>query len=86
MDRRKENKKLYELKAICAYLVVLLHCNFPGKIGIIFEVLARIAVPCFFMISGYFSYPYNKEKIKLRIISMLKLIISVEIIYLLLLL
>lgn len=42
------------LKAICAFLVVCIHVPFPGKIGAYFTTLTRVAVPIFFMITGYF--------------------------------
>lgn len=51
---------LYVLKAICAFLVVVIH--FPMKYGYYFYPIVRIAVPCFFMISGYFLYNDNREK------------------------
>lgn len=44
------------VKALCAYSVVLLHIHFPGTAGNIANVLARFAVPVFFMVSGYFCY------------------------------
>lgn len=51
---------LYVLKAICAFLVVVIH--FPMKYGYYFYPIVRIAVPCFFMISGYFLYNDNRDK------------------------
>ena len=45
------NRTLDMVKAICAYAVVLLHVHFPGNAGIIANVLARFAVPVFFMVS-----------------------------------
>lgn len=51
---------LYVLKAICAFLVVVIH--FPMKYGYYLYPIVRIAVPCFFMISGYFLYNDNREK------------------------
>ena len=42
------------LKAICAFLIVCIHVPFPGKVGAYFTALTRIAVPIFFMITGYF--------------------------------
>lgn len=42
------------LKAICAFLVVCIHMPFPGRVGDYFTALTRIAVPVFFMITGYF--------------------------------
>ena len=42
------------LKAICAFLVVCIHVPFPGKVGEYFTALTRVAVPIFFMITGFF--------------------------------
>lgn len=42
------------LKAICAFLIVCIHKPFPGKFGEYFTALARVAVPIFFMITGFF--------------------------------
>ncbi|MDC7286936.1 acyltransferase [Blautia schinkii] len=50
------NKLLDAVKAISAYFVVLLHIRFPGRTGEVINVLARFAVPLFFMVSGYFCY------------------------------
>ena len=43
------------MKAICAFLIVCIHVPFPGKFGAYFTTLTRIAVPIFFMITGYFD-------------------------------
>ncbi len=42
------------LKALCAFLIVCIHVPFPGKVGAYFTTLTRVAVPVFFMITGYF--------------------------------
>ena len=42
------------LKAICAFGVVCIHVSFSGGIGDYYIALQRVAVPIFFMISGYF--------------------------------
>lgn len=42
------------LKAVCAFLIVCIHIPFPGAAGAYFTALTRIAVPIFFMITGYF--------------------------------
>lgn len=81
MDHTSESYSIYSLKAICAYLIILLHCKFPGNAGIVFEVLSRIAVPIFFMISGFYSDPSNKQYIKQHIVGTIKLIACSEIIY-----
>lgn len=61
VEQRKSISSLYVLKAICAFLVVIIH--FPMKYGYYFYPIVRIAVPCFFMISGYFLYSDNREKL-----------------------
>lgn len=50
------NKSLDAVKAIAACLVVCIHVSFPGQAGQLVKVLARCAVPFFFMVSGYFCY------------------------------
>ena len=42
------------LKAIAAFLVVCIHAPFPGMFGIHFKAITSIAVPVFFMITGFF--------------------------------
>lgn len=42
------------LKAICAFFVITIHAPFPGILGSCVIALARIAIPIFFMITGYF--------------------------------
>lgn len=57
------------LKALCAFAVVTIHQKFPGRIGICLDALARIAVPIFFMITGYFYTDVlrqRKERTQLR--------------------
>ena len=43
-------------KLIASFFVVCIHYWLPGKLGSWVEVLARFAVPMFFLISGYFNY------------------------------
>lgn len=53
------------LKALCAFLIVCIHVPFPGKVGAYFTTLTRVAVPVFFMITGYFysdTVARHKEK------------------------
>ena len=57
------------LKAVCAFLIVCIHVPFPGKVGAYFTALTRIAVPVFFMITGYFYsdiVAQHREKKQLR--------------------
>ena len=70
------NKSLDAAKAVAACLVVFIHVSFPGQVGQIIKVLARCAVPFFFMISGYFCYYEGKtaeDKIPSKILHILKL-------------
>ena len=62
------NKSLDAVKAIAACLVVCIHVSFPGQAGQLVKVLARCAVPFFFMVSGYFCYYQNCNATK-RILS-----------------
>lgn len=61
-------KKRYEgfdiLKFICAFLVICIHCPFPKTVGEYFTALSRVAVPIFFMITGYFYRGISKRKLK----------------------
>lgn len=50
----KRNNSIDNLKAICTFLIICIHVPFPGEIGAYFITLTRIAVPIFFMITGFF--------------------------------
>ena len=57
------------LKVICAFLIVCIHVPFPGRVGAYFTSLTRIAVPIFFMITGYFysdTVARHKEKQQIK--------------------
>lgn len=54
---KKEIHSLYALKAFCAIAVVLIHTDFYGKTY--FIPLTRLAVPLFYMISGYFLFAHG---------------------------
>lgn len=58
------NYSLDILKFLCAVLVVLLHIKTPWSEYIL--PITRVAVPCFFIISGYFIYEED-ERVLLRI-------------------
>lgn len=65
------------LKCLCAFLVVCIHCPFEiGKLDGYCIALARVAVPIFFMITGYFYTDVKKEG---RRLSQLKKIIVLTI-------
>lgn len=76
------SKSLDTLKSICAFLVVCIHVPFPGTIGSYITVLSRIAVPLFFMITGYFYSEVVKRGGESRQIKkILQLFIEANLIY-----
>ena len=54
----KRNNGIDILRLLCAFLVVCIHARFPGVIGEYIKAIARIAVPFFFICSGYL-FPAN---------------------------
>ena len=65
---KKEYNLVNFLKFICAVLVVLIHTvNRETKLGYLCLITARVAVPIFFMITGYFMaekiYKKDYEKV-----------------------
>lgn len=76
MRNQMRNKSLDAVKAIAACLVVCIHVSFPGQAGQLVKVLARCAVPFFFMVSGYFCYYQNcnaSKRILSKILHIMKL-------------
>lgn len=60
------NKCIDTLKGISCILVVFIHHPFPGQVGEVVKAFARIAVPLFFMISGYYFGTCPEENLKQR--------------------
>ena len=56
MEKLNLNRKigLDVLKCIAAFLVVCIHASFYDKFGDYFTAISRMAVPIFFIITGYF--------------------------------
>lgn len=77
-----KNDCLNVWKAAAAFSVVLIHCRFPGDVGMAVKAAARFAVPFFFMISGYFSYGKGRETIRRRTIRTAKTLITASVVYL----
>lgn len=76
------NKGLDCLKCLCAFLVVCVHKRFPGEVGMYITALARMAVPVFFMITGYFySQTAARQGEKRQIIKILKLVVISNLFY-----
>ena len=68
------------LKAICAFLVVSIHAKTSLWIGEYLVCIARIAVPIFFMITGFY-YSNSRDRQKKQLIKMAKLYIIAQIAY-----
>ena len=58
---------------MAAIAVVFIHVLFPGKLGSMVNCLARLAVPFFFAISGYYSFNADTSRLRSRARSILKL-------------
>ena len=78
---KEKNRCMNFVKGICCIAVILSHCSFPNKIGNLITYPLKIAVPFFFMISGYFAYHKNNKKIFHKAIHILKLLLVSEIVY-----
>lgn len=76
----ERNNSLDALKTICAFLVICIHVPFPGIVSEIITSLARIAVPIFFMITGYFYNKTDKKPFK-QIKKVIILIILSNLLY-----
>lgn len=59
-EKREEFQGLYVLKAICALWVVCIHLPLMGKADLM--PLFVTAVPCFYIMSGYFLYQGGDSK------------------------
>lgn len=66
MENKKiRNNTIDAFRFIAVVMVVFIHYPFPGHVGVGIKALARISVPIFFMISGYYAYkiePLNCKK------------------------
>ena len=72
-QKTKGNATLYFFQGIACILVVLIHIPFPGTVGTFFVSLARLAVPLFYMISGYTLYRYIESyKYKSKVADRIK--------------
>lgn len=77
----QRNSTLDLIKLFAAYMVVFIHVNFPGLFGSSVTALARFAVPLFFVASGFCSYQITTDRIKQRILHILRLIFLSVLIY-----
>ena len=70
------------LKSICAFLIVSIHVPFPGEGGEYFLSLTRMAVPVFFMITGFFYDSVRKRgHVKAQINNVFRLFLIANLLY-----
>ncbi|MBQ8525978.1 MAG: acyltransferase [Clostridia bacterium] len=67
------NVSLDLLKVFASYMVVFIHIKFAGVAGAVVTSFARFAVPLFFMVSGYFSYNNDFNRIKKKAFHIFKI-------------
>lgn len=70
-------------RLIASMLVVFIHCESFGKFGMVMNCLARVAVPYFFVVSGFFAYHISERSIQKRFWSVVKLTFFAHLLYLL---
>lgn len=78
---QNRNTTLDLLKLIAAFCVVFVHYKFYGKVGVVIDALGRVAVPLFFITSGYYSYNNTIDKLKSKAIRLIKMFVVVTLIY-----
>lgn len=79
------NNGLDILKCMCAFMIVCIHSPFPGEFGKYIVGVSRIAVPIFFMITGfYYKEIVKKNKEESQIKKIIKIMIISNLIYLVL--
>lgn len=65
---QQRNYSIDTLKFFCALLVVFIHTGGPFSI----DIINRVAVPCFFVISGFFLYRKDPIEMQDRLVLALK--------------
>ena len=62
LDKRKNRYDSIDfLKGIACIAVVLIHVQFPGRIGFAARQISRFAVPFFFLVSGFFFWSSGNQ-------------------------
>lgn len=70
------NNTIDGFRLIAAFFVVCLHAGIPW-LGAILAPFFRMAVPFFFLISGFYLYDVNRERMNEKIVKSMKRIISI---------
>lgn len=75
------NHTLDVIKLIAAFFVVFIHVPFYGVVGEVVTLLARFAVPVFFMTSGFFCYENDNKTILRKIKKLGQILIFTALLY-----
>ena len=74
MEKLENRNDVLDLvKFIASFFIVCIHFKFRGSLGEWVTVLARFAVPIFFLVSGYFSYRDDRAALKRKLLRIVKL-------------
>lgn len=85
-EKTKPHSRIQSLECfrlLASMLVVFIHCEGAGEFGSVMNCLARVAVPFFFVVSGYFLYEAKEKTVRKRFWSVLKLNIIAHLLYVL---
>lgn len=77
-SKKKQNQTLDILKCVSCFIVICLHCRFPGVAGDIIIYAFRFSVPVFFMVSGYYCFGKSGRWISSHIRKTLTAILITE--------
>lgn len=73
MAKRQQNQYLNYWKGIACFGVVFVHTGFPiENLDGMLQTMFRFAVPLFFMISGYFCYGEDRERVEKKLPAKIK--------------
>lgn len=83
--KKQRNHYLGFVEGIMTFLVVMIHCRFPGKTGELLATFFFIGVPFFFSVSGFFYY-HEDAKVSLartkgKILHLLPMLFYSELFY-----
>lgn len=85
MDARPGNRNqcMDFIKGIACVCVVFMHCEFPGQLGIVVQAASRFCVPFFFMVSGFYCYRNDADKIRKKTLHILRITAGASLFYVL---
>lgn len=75
---KQQNQTLDILKCVSCFIVICLHCRFPGVAGDMIIYALRFSVPVFFMVSGYYCFNRSGQWILIHIRKTLTAILITE--------